>query len=314
MSNLSDFPDHISTGRVRVVFFGMRCAFSIPPLQALIRSGIDVAAVLVSGRRGAPLTKRSSESPRKVIQLPQHGTLPSIDVVAAEAAIPLYSAGSMRDPMVEQLIRGAAPDLIAVACFPWLIPESIRSITRFGCLNLHPSLLPRWRGPEPLLWTLLSGDAVTGATIHLMDDGFDSGPILAQRHVPVPGGVSGRSLERELANLGGDLLAETIRLHVIGETNPINQEESRATFAPFPRPSDLLLSTESTAQELFNVIRGVISIVGEIRLRITPSGEEVTVKQAVEFDLNESLAIPLKRCGEKAKIQCHTGVLTVTLM
>ena len=314
MSNLSDFPDRNSKHRIRVVFFGMRCAFSIPPLQALMRSGIDVAAVVVSGMRGAPLTKRSSESPRKVIQLPRHGIPPSIDGVAAEAAIPVYSAGSMRDPMVEKLIHDAAPDVIAVACFPWLIPASIRSIPKSGCLNLHPSLLPRWRGPEPLLWTLLSGDAETGATIHLMDDGYDTGPILLQRQIPVPEGVSGHSLEWELAELGGDLLVEAIRLHVIGETKPINQDESQATFAPSPGASDLMLSTDKTALELFKIIRAVVPIVGEIRVRIVSSGEEVTVKQAIEFNMHDSLVFPVLRSGETTKIQCRAGVLTVTLM
>ncbi len=312
MSNLSHTPALADRVRIRVVFMGMRCAFSIPPLQALLRSDMEVAAILAPGERGSPLTKLSREINRKVVHLPLHGAPPSIESVSAGAGLPLYAVGSMREHQVEKLIRDIAPDVIAVACFPWLVPDVIRAIPKFGCLNLHPSLLPRWRGPEPLLWTLLSGDPLTGVTVHLMDGGFDTGPILRQHEILVPQGISGTALERELAQLGGKLLVETIKAHVTGETKLINQDESCATFAPYPGVNDLLLSTHSNALELFNVIRGVTLIVGEIRLRIISSGEEVTVKQAIEFNLNESLGSPVVRSGSVVKIQCSPGVLSVT--
>ena len=124
--------------------------------------------------------------------------------------MPLLTINGFGDPAVAEAIAGYEPDVIAVACFPWRVPANLRRIPRLGILNVHPSLLPRGRGPEPLFWTFRRGERETGTTVHLMDGGFDTGPVLRQERLPVPAGIDGGELERRLAKLGGRLLVEAI--------------------------------------------------------------------------------------------------------
>lgn len=296
----------------RLLFFGMRCAFSAPPFAALIEAGCDLRALVLPAPHGAPALRFCSPGRRNLIRLPLADAVPTVDELAERAGIPVLEIGDVRSPDVIAALREFEPDAIAVACFPRKIPAAIRDLPRFGCLNLHPSLLPRWRGSEPLFWMFKAGDVEGGITVHLMDGGFDTGPILLQERVPVPDGVDGRAFERELATAGGKLLAEAIA-GLVGETvSPVAQEDSLATVALMPNDQDLVIRSDQPARRIFNLVRGIVPLWGPLTLHIVETGAEIPVNGAVAFDPTSTIPVPLVWSERTVRVRCAPGVAVLT--
>jgi methionyl-tRNA formyltransferase len=201
---------------VRVLFLGQSCDAAAPPLRAMLDAGHDVVAAVLAGRPGT----ETGEPER----------------LAAEAGIPVVWVASSRDATAA--IGAAAPEAAAAACFPWRLGREARRIPPLGILNVHPSLLPAGRGPEPVFWTLRRGEQVTGATVHLMDAGLDTGPIVAQATRPVPSGVRAPELQRNLMSLGGRLLVESLPALATGALTPSPQPVEGVSHAPMPGPAD----------------------------------------------------------------------------
>ena len=173
----------------RVLFLGMPGNFSWPSLRALLDGGIDVCAVVLpaSPRPGPdrpyhpPITRREQlRSTRSMLPLLNSSLHGGIVQLAWERQIPVWEVSRMSDPATVSTLAAYQPDLICVACFSLRIASSILDIPRLGSLNVHPSLLPAHRGPVPLFWAFRQGLQQTGVTIHLMDEGMDTGDILAQ--------------------------------------------------------------------------------------------------------------------------------------
>jgi methionyl-tRNA formyltransferase len=298
----------------RLLFFGMRCAFSAPPLEALIGTGCNLQAVVLPATfRGAPPVRVREPGQGALIRLPIAGSTPGVDELANRAGLPVIEVANLSSPDVLTALRAFQPDAIAVACFPWRIPAAVRDIPRLGCLNLHPSLLPRWRGPEPLFWTFKSGDAEAGATVHLMDDGFDTGPVVKQQRVPVTAGVNGLAFERELAAIGGRLLAESVAELDSGSIAPIPQDASLATQAPTPRDEDLIVTNDQPAARIVDLVRGIVPLWGPLILRIAEMGAEVMVNGVVSFDPEESMPVPVTLSESTVRVRCRPGVALLTL-
>jgi methionyl-tRNA formyltransferase len=194
-----------------------------------------------------------------------------------------------------------------------LIPAGIRSLPRLGCINVHPSLLPRWRGPEPIFWTFKAGDPETGVTVHHIDGGFDTGPILRQEKVSIPSGIDGLSLERQLATVGGRLLVDSIA-GLANETLVTEpQDVAHATSAPVPVDEDLVIDVDQPAQRVFDLVRGIVPFWGPLTLRIPDSGEEFAIDGAVDFDPAGTQSTPVARTGETIAVRCNPGVVIMTL-
>ena len=166
-----------------VIFFGMKGTFSLPPLQVLVERGIEIGAVIM------PASTTSQPLPRRIEPpLPPPSDLPiitphlsrNISHVAWEHSIPVWEVGSLSDARTLELLADLQPDLIAVACFPYIFPSALLQLPRYGCLNLHPSLLPAYRGPLPLFWMARQGERQAGVTLHFLDEGLDTGDIVAQ--------------------------------------------------------------------------------------------------------------------------------------
>jgi methionyl-tRNA formyltransferase len=150
------------------------------------------------------------------------------------------------------------PDVICVACFPLRLPRVLIDLPRLGCLNIHPSLLPANRGPVPLFWTFRAGHETTGVTIHLIDEGMDSGDILAQEPVPVPDGISYDALEFQCTQQGKTLLARTIWKLYNGQAVRTPQDPTRSSYHPFPAQKDFSLVAEDwAARYIYNFVRGI---------------------------------------------------------
>lgn len=306
MSNRAAYDE--AEGRPRVVYVGMRCAFSVPPLRALIAAGMAPAAVVLPEPNGeSDWLPIPAALPAGMRTLPTVGAASTVESVAREAGIPVFGVRDVRASDAREGIAGMRPDVIAVACFPWRIPASVRALARLGCLNVHPSLLPRWRGPEPLLWTFLAGDRETGVTVHLMDGGYDTGPILRQARRPVLHGVDGSDLEQDLAEMGGRLLVEAIAALEAGEP-PVPQDEAKATAAPTPTDVDLALSTDQPLRRLVDVVNGVAPLWGPLTVRVAATEQAFSVVEAVEVGPQEPVDVPVFVTEDVVIARCVDGV------
>jgi methionyl-tRNA formyltransferase len=181
----------------------------------------------------------------------------------------------MKDPEFLHALAGWKPDLIAVAAFGRILPPVILSLPLHGCINVHGSLLPKYRGAGPIQWAIINGETETGITTMLMDEGMDTGPMLLQEAVPITSDDTAGTLSPRLAELGGRLLVETIAQVKAGTLVPLPQDGSQATLAPLLKKEDGAIDWALPATALANRVRGLspwpgayISVTGGDRLTI----------------------------------------------
>ena len=215
--------------------------FSVPVLQALINSGFQVDAVYTQPDRRAGRGQHVMSSPVKRLA-ESHG----LYVVQIEK---FKDAGN-----IEKLDE-LKPDAIVVASFGLLLPAEVLSIPKYGCINVHPSLLPRYRGASPIATAILRGDEITGVTIMLMDKGMDTGPILAQTEVPISDDDTSGSLGEKLAKFGSRLLVETLNLLIEGHIKATPQDETKATHTKMIKKEDGQIEWRLSASELWRRVR-----------------------------------------------------------
>ena len=276
----------------------MRCAFSVPPLAALLDAGFDVCAVVLP-RQGE--TAEAGVGDHAVVDLARGAGIPVLDVAGRQGS---EGAGA---------IKAHRPDIVVVACFPWRLPRTVLDAPPLGCLNVHPSLLPRGRGPDPVFWTLCRGERRTGATVHLMDAGLDTGPVVAQAGCDVPEGVRAPALERHLAELGGRLLVAAIPALAAGSVTPVAQDDALATTAPVPTAADFGVPTNLPARWAYNFVRGVAPLGGPLTLLVGATGQRLRLRDAVDYDPEGTLDQPLVRDGETLLVRCKPGVVQVVV-
>lgn len=304
----------------RVLFLGMPGNFSWPSLRALLDRGIDVCAVVLPASPRLdrpyhlPITRREQlRSNRSMLPLLNSSLQVGIVQLAWERQIPLWEVSRMSDPATVSTLAAYQPDLICVACFSLRISRSILDIPHLGSLNVHPSLLPAHRGPVPLFWAFRQGLQQTGVTIHLMDEGMDTGDILAQSVIEIPDGISYAELELRCAARGGELLAATVCELYKGSASPIPQDETKSTYESFPSDEDYIVSVADwSAPQVYNFICGVSDWGGPIKLQV---GSEVfAVRKAVSYSLenvcdSQEAAYIWRR--EELWIRCKTGWIAV---
>ena len=199
-----------------IVFMGTP-DFAVPALQQLIRHH-KVLGVVTQPDRPAGRSRQVQMSPVKQLAL--------------DAGIPVFQPEKIRRPEAIEELKQWSPDVYVVAAFGQILPQTVLDIPPHGSVNIHASLLPRWRGAAPIQAVIRAGDAETGITIMKMDAGLDTGPILRQRAIPIASDETGQSLHDKLAVLGGDLLIETLPGYLSGEIQPQSQDDSLATLAP----------------------------------------------------------------------------------
>jgi methionyl-tRNA formyltransferase len=240
-------PSHEPAPELRLVLMGTP-AFAVPSLRALleVRSlagrPARVAAVATQPDRPAGRGGRIQPGPVKA--------------AALEAGLPVLQPQRLRRPESVAELRAHAPDLIVVAAYAQILSAEVLAMPAYGCLNVHASLLPRWRGASPIAAAILAGDAVTGVTIMQMEAGLDTGPMLAQREEPIlTDDTTGRLSER-LAVLGADLLVETLDSWVGGTLSPRAQDDAQATLTrPLRREDGLIDWAARSAVEVERTAR-----------------------------------------------------------
>lgn len=199
-----------------IVFMGTP-DFAAPTLNALIAHH-HVLAVVTQPDRPAGRNKQLRQSPVKRL--------------AAASDIPIFQPKRLRQPESIDRLRQWNADVFVVAAFGQILPPTALDLPKHGSINIHASLLPRWRGAAPIQAAIRAGDAETGITIMLMDAGLDTGPMLAKRAIPIAADETGQSLHDKLAHLGAELLIETLPKYLSGIIQPQAQDESQASYAP----------------------------------------------------------------------------------
>ena len=180
---------------------------------------------------------------------------PSVKTLAGELGLPVIQPERLREPEAMRQLREWSPEVIVVAAFGQILKPEVLELPPHGCLNVHASLLPRWRGAGPINAAILHGDAQTGVTIMKMDEGLDTGPILSQRVVSIGPDETAGSLFVSLSQLGADLLLETLSGYLAGEILPQPQPEAGVTYAPLLKKEDGALDFSQPAGQLARRVR-----------------------------------------------------------
>ena len=178
-----------------------------------------------------------------------------VKAAALASAIPVLQPARARDAAFIEQLRQLQPDLIAVAAYGQILPQAILDLPRFGCLNVHTSLLPKYRGAAPIQWAILEGESETGVTIMKMDAGLDTGDILTQVTTPIAAADTAQALHDRLARLGGELLVSTIPDYVAGRITPRPQPKEGVSYARRLTKEDGRLDWSHAARSLWNRVR-----------------------------------------------------------
>lgn len=218
--------------------------FSVPSLERLIEAGHSVCGVF---------TQPDKPKNRGMKLLPT-----PVKVCAQAHGIPVYQPVKLRDGTALALIEQLDPELIVVAAYGRILPDGILAYPAKGCINVHSSLLPRYRGAAPINWAVLNGDVETGVTIMHMASELDAGDIIAQRSTPIGPNEDAQALYTRLADLGGALLVETVAAIAAGTASRTPQDGGQATLAPMLTKELSPMDWSRTAQELHNQVRGLI--------------------------------------------------------
>jgi methionyl-tRNA formyltransferase len=224
---------------IKVVFMGSP-DFALPTLKALTQN-YEIVCVVTQPDRASGRGRELKPPPVKLL--------------AQALDIPLIQPEKLRQPEAMDQLRSWNPDLIVVAAFGQILRKDVLDLPPYGCLNVHASLLPRWRGAAPINAAILHGDEETGITIMKMDVGLDTGPILTQRSIRLTGDDTAGSVFKTLSHLGADLLIETLPDYLSGKIQPVPQPDEGVTYAPMLRKEEGRLDFTRPAEELERRVR-----------------------------------------------------------
>lgn len=202
---------------MRIIFMGT-AALACPCLEAVAGlAGHEIVGVI---------TQPDRPKGRDLLPAP-----PPVKVIAQKLGLPVQQPQKMRDDAAIKLVRAARPDLIIVVAYGQILPKAVLDIAPRGCVNVHTSLLPRWRGASPIQQAILAGDSETGVTTMFMDEQMDTGDIILQRTEPIRTDDTSAKLQERLAKLGAALLVETVALIEAGQAPRTKQDDAQATYA-----------------------------------------------------------------------------------
>lgn len=227
---------------MRILFMGTP-EFALVSLQKLLEAGEKVIGVVTQPDRPRGRGRRVTASPVKALALKKN--------------IPVYQPERLKDIDAIEKLRSFAPDLIIVVAYGKILPREVLHIPPLGCINLHASLLPRYRGAAPIHWALLRGEEVTGVTTMYVDEGMDTGDIILQEEVPILPEDNVGTLHDKLADTGARLLLDTVARIKTGTAPRIPQPEEGVTYAPPLERTDEILDWNKPARELWFQVRGL---------------------------------------------------------
>jgi methionyl-tRNA formyltransferase len=224
----------------RIIFFGTP-NFAIPTLRHLLQGPDEVIAVVTQPDREKGRGRKVIPSPVKELCL-QHG-------------LTLLQPEKVREEAFQEKMKSLQPELFVVVAYGQILPKSLLKIPKHGAVNVHASLLPKYRGAAPIPWAILKGERLTGVTTMMMDEGMDTGDILLQTEIPISEEETGETLHDRLTLLGAQLLLETVKGIKAGNIHPIPQDHSKATYAPPLKKEDGRIDWSKEAKEIDRQVR-----------------------------------------------------------
>ncbi len=230
------------TPSYRIVFMGTP-EFAVPALKGLFRGGHRIVQVVTQPDRPKGRGKTV--------------VFPPVKAAALEMGCPVIQPQSIRAPDFFESLSGLEPDLLVVAAYGHVLPQRILAIPKLGAVNIHASLLPRYRGPAPIQWAVINREIETGVTLMMMDKGLDTGDILTSASIPILSDDTSGSLHDRLALLGADLLIQTLNYFEVHRKNAVPQVHEQASYAPLLKKEDGHLDWDQPAAVLEARIRGL---------------------------------------------------------
>lgn len=226
---------------MKIVFMGTP-QYSVETLKALIKAGHHIAAVFCQ--------------PDKPVGRKRILTAPPVKTFALEQGIEVYQPETVRTDEAYEILKAISPDVIVVVAYGKILPERILTLPKFGCINGHASILPKYRGASPIQWAIVCGEKETGVTAMYMDKGMDTGDILEVSKTDIMPFETADELFERLSVLTADLLVETLRKAEQGTLVAVKQNENEATYAPIITKEMALIDFNKPAQDIFNLVRG----------------------------------------------------------
>jgi len=227
---------------MKIVFAGTP-GFAVPALEALHRAGHDIALVVTQPDR--PRDRGLKLAP------------PAVKVAAERLGLPVSQPETIRGSAGAEVLGAHQPDAVVIVAYGEIIPAALLSVPRFGWINLHASLLPKYRGAAPIQWAIIRGETVTGVSTMQVEAGLDTGPVYRRAEVPIEPDDTAQSLGEKLSVAGSDLMVQTLEMIGSGSIEPEPQDESRATRAPMLKKEHGRIDWTKSASAVHNLIRGV---------------------------------------------------------
>lgn len=227
---------------LRIVFFGTP-EFAVPSLLALLASRHPVVAAVTQPDRPRGRGRRTSHA--------------AVKAAAAEAGVPILQPDRLKDPSFLHALHDLHPDLGVVAAYGKILPDAVLAAPPRGTINVHASLLPKYRGAAPVHRAVIAGEPVTGVTIMRVVQALDAGPMLSRRERPIDPDETSEAVERDLARIGADLLAATIEDLAAGRAREEPQDDAASTYAPRLSKAEGLIDWTRPAREIHNLVRGL---------------------------------------------------------
>jgi len=281
--------------KAKIIFMGTP-EFATPALKALYKSNQNVALVVTQ-------PDRPKGRGRKVIP-------PPVKEVAINLGCEVDQPASIRTVEFANRIANHKPDIIVVVAFGHIIPKNILAIPKIATINIHASLLPKYRGPAPIQWAIINGEIETGVTTMLMDEGLDTGDILLSSKIKIFSDDTSGTLHDRLANLSADVLIRTIERIETGDITPFSQDHTQATYAPLLKKNDGRMNWEMSAQTLEAFVRGMtpwpgaFTFHGKKRLKIFKA-------MPIIIDTVEPPGTVIKRFPDELYVATGKGALSV---
>ncbi|MGD8784996.1 MAG: methionyl-tRNA formyltransferase [Thioalkalispiraceae bacterium] len=281
---------------LKIIFAGTP-DFAATALQKLLDEQYEIIAVYTQPDRPAGRGRKLKPSPVKALAL--------------EHKIPVEQPVSFKEEGALDKLASYQPDLIIVAAYGLLLPVSVLAIPKWGCLNIHASLLPRWRGAAPIQRAILAGDKETGITIMQMDKGLDTGDMLIKHSTPIHNDDTGGSLHDRLAELGGQAIVEALKLLEQNQLNPEKQDDSQATYAKKLSKSESDIDWSRTAEEIDRQIRAFDPWPGS-QTRLDEKVIRIQAAQILDSLTEDQSGCILAYGKQGIDVQCGKGQIRIT--
>ena len=286
----------------KILMLGSDSDFSGTVLKCLLEADAEVCGFVF--HQASP-PSRAFESLGDEIPVVVAGTGPAI---ASEGGVPLIHLGSMDDENILDRVKCLEPGILLVACFPMILSEPWLTVPKQMCLNVHPSVLPSYRGPTPLFWQFREGEHETGVTLHMVEEDLDAGDIVAQSVMPLAVGARFSEVNARLAETGAALLVDLLHRKSAGIAVPRTAQDAvLASYQPFPKEKDFRFDTHFTAERAFRFMRGTQA--WGVPFEVDAGDAVLALERALDYHDDARMAVPFEIDGDHLRIRFSEGVL-----